>query len=391
MRPVPSARGTNSSGGIGPCCGCCQRSERLDADDARRSEVGLRLVVDLERAVGDRAPAARPPARGDACCAGCGRRRRSRRPVAVLLRVVHRDVGVLEERGHVGAVRRARPRSRCAARPRAACRSTMNGCWSAVCDARPRSPRPRSRCGSAGSSDDELVAAEPGDRAAAPAATCAMRAATCCSKRSPWWWPSVSLTSLNRLRSMSITATLHPPARLSRSASSVRATKRSRLPRPGERVVQRLVLLLRHLGAQPFDQPRVLDRGADVVRERREHLRVFVVERAHVAEPVVRGQRADDRAALEHGHGDQVDEVRLSAGTRVRTASCVVREMTTPCPVAMTRRRALGRARRAVGGHLQLAAAREPHDEPPARVARLPGTARARSLPLARARTLPAA
>jgi len=78
---------------------------------------------------------------------------------------------------------------------------------------------------------------------------------------------------------------------------------------PGERVVECLVLLLRDLAAQPFDQPGVLERGADVVGEGGEDLRVLVVEGAHIAEAVARREGADDGAALEDRNGDHIEDL----------------------------------------------------------------------------------
>ena len=44
----------NTSGLIGPSCGWCQRSQRFEAEDLAAREIGERLVVDFELAMGER-------------------------------------------------------------------------------------------------------------------------------------------------------------------------------------------------------------------------------------------------------------------------------------------------------------------------------------------------
>ena len=58
------------------------------------------------------------------------------------------------------------------------------------------------------------------------------RRANSCSRRSPTWWPSVSLTSLKRSRSSSRRPVGRPSRSVARTASSSRSCSRTRLARP---------------------------------------------------------------------------------------------------------------------------------------------------------------
>ena len=250
--PVPSASGTNSSGGIGPCCGCSQRSERLDAGEAARSRgrpsVGRRPRAGRRRS----RSAARRRARGGGCCAGCGRRRRSRcrrRPSPSRCTSRCRRAGAASTTSVPCAGAIAMP---IAALTASCTWSTTIGCCSAtwIRDAI------SSACESLRSWGRSTTNSSPPSRAIRPGSgsTMPIRCATSWRSRSPWWCPSVSLTSLNRLRSISITPTLHPPAAALAERVVGAGDEEVAVGETGERVVQRLVLLLRHLGAQPFDR-----------------------------------------------------------------------------------------------------------------------------------------
>ena len=105
ITPVFWASGMNSSGGTRPRTGWLQRTSTSTHVHLARAEVGLRLVVEHELALVDRATQLgehRQPARAvvvallrvDLAAAG------------LLLRHVHRDVGALEQRMDVVTVLR---------------------------------------------------------------------------------------------------------------------------------------------------------------------------------------------------------------------------------------------------------------------------------------------
>ena len=98
--------------------------------------------------------------------------------------------------------------------------------------------------------------------------------------------PSVSLISLNRSRSINMTAICGSDGRCRASTSARRCWNSTRFGETGQVVVQRLV-------AQAVDQPGVLQRDAGVRGDRLEQPPVLLVERAHVAEPVGDRQDAD--------------------------------------------------------------------------------------------------
>ncbi len=112
IRPVSSAMGMNVAGGTVPSCGMVPAQQRLDAVDAAGAQVELGLVVQRHLA--------------RARWRGAGRSRGVRRSsemaverfveelevvLALLLRVVHRGIGVLEQQVVVGAVGRVERRA----------------------------------------------------------------------------------------------------------------------------------------------------------------------------------------------------------------------------------------------------------------------------------------
>ena len=179
--------------------------QRLEAGEPAGTHVELGLVVQDELArVGQRG-------------AQLGDQRETQRAVVVehpvvdrqpevrLLGDVHGDVGVLQQRGEVGAVLRGDGDADAGLDVEA----------DPLEDERGRQLGPDTPAeglgvhgiGDVGEQDHELVAAETGD--AVPLAHDPATAAgpISCSSRSPWWWPSVSLISLKRSRSNSRSAT----------------------------------------------------------------------------------------------------------------------------------------------------------------------------------------
>ena len=69
------------------------------------------------------------------------------------------------------------------------------------------------------------------------------RSVTASRRRSPAWWPRLSLTTLKRSRSMNSTATPRPLRSMRSSALCRRFIRSRRLGRPGERVAQELLLV----------------------------------------------------------------------------------------------------------------------------------------------------
>ena len=108
--------------------------------------------------------------------------------------------------------------------------------------------------GDVGQQHGELVAAQAGDGVRGAQRRRAAARRPRCSSTSPWWWPSVSLTSLKRSRSMSITA--RPPLRPLGGAHALldAVAEQHAVRQPGERVVERLVLLGDRLAATAVDR-----------------------------------------------------------------------------------------------------------------------------------------
>ena len=204
--------------------------ERLDADHVSRRQVALRLVEHDELVV-RRAPAAGPPTRAS-------RPARSRPARRVQLATpLRRPSRRTSQHPRAAAAcrrpRRAPGRSRCRrsrrleldpgdrARPFRASRNFVarrHRALAAVCVA--------------AASDRELVAAEPshGVALADHAHQRGVRRAR--GAASPLWWPSVSLISLNRSRSISRTAVVSAVRRARAIACSRRSWKSSRFGRP---------------------------------------------------------------------------------------------------------------------------------------------------------------
>ena len=129
------------------------------------------------------------------------------------------------------------------------------------------------------------------------------RAPISCSSRSPLWWPSVSLTSLNRSRSRSTRATLRSGALRRQDRPGRAFVEEAAVRKAGQRVVQREVLVLGRLAAQ-------LGRGAGDDPEERE------VEQCQAAgEQQVEAQRV----VRDRGGDRLVRQVELErAGGRAR-------------------------------------------------------------------------
>ena len=124
IRPVSSATGMNSDGGIRPRSGCGQRSSASKPMISPVAEIDQRLVVDLELAV-RRAPCAGRSRAGGAPAPGRpSPARRSGSALAVGLGAVERHVGVLQQ--VVGDRRRRRARRRCR------CWRRSGPCWPSI-------------------------------------------------------------------------------------------------------------------------------------------------------------------------------------------------------------------------------------------------------------------
>ena len=105
--------------------------------------------------------------------------------------------------------------------------------------------------GDARQQQTELVAAEARDAVATRAARSRSLPPISWSRRSPLWCPSVSLTSLKRSRSRIISAT-PLPSRARRQDRLLRAVvEEAAIRQVGQRVVEREVLVLGRLAAQP--------------------------------------------------------------------------------------------------------------------------------------------
>ena len=167
----------------------------------------------------------------------------------------------------------------------------------------------------AGDQDGELVAAEAGDGPGRARRRSRGRRATSMSRRSPCWWPNVSLTCLNSSRSRIRTAAPgdaalgHGGQGGGEPALEVRPVGQA-----GERVVQRVV-------PQLADELAVAQRDAGVVGDGLEQERVVVLEGADVAEPVGDDERSDDAGRPVERHDDGVAHLVLrQPSTRLRAA-----------------------------------------------------------------------
>ena len=203
-----SASGMNSSGRQQAALGVLPAHQRLDADDRagreRRPSAGSGATSSpsLDRAaqLADAAPAARGlwsvalgvVDRDAGCGAPWPRTSRRRRCCSSVVDVV--------------AVRRGRARCRCWRSTSSVDAVDVERLLAAPSRSRSATATRRRRVGDARQQHGELVAAEPGDRVAVAQRRAAAAAPTCCSSRSPSWWPSVSLISLKRSRSISSTA-----------------------------------------------------------------------------------------------------------------------------------------------------------------------------------------
>ena len=220
-RPDSSASGMKPAGSTRPCSGSCQRSsasarahraagdvhDRLEVQRAaRRSCSARRSAVSISM----RRCARRCPSSG-----GEG----AEAVAAELLRVVHRGVGVLQQRLGIVAILRDRARGRgCRSRGSRGPRPGTGGApRRGSCARRGRAPRRRAgppapprtrrrRCARAGRSG---------------AARARMRRESSFSSTSPTRWPSVSFTSLKWSRSRNMTADAVP-----RRAARARARPR---------------------------------------------------------------------------------------------------------------------------------------------------------------------
>ena len=224
MRPVSSARRDELGRADDAVPGRSQRTSASTPSSRLRGDVEDRLVVDAELLALDARGAGRSRCAGARRRAGASPRRRARSGRG--RRSLARYIAASASRSSVSALcgpardrdadarrdedlaagadreRRARRRRRCARRRRTASAS---------------STRPRT-------SDDELVAAEAGDRVDAAHDVLQARAERD-EQPSPASWPSVSLTVLKPSRSSSRTAT--PARRAARGRRRARCGRRS--------------------------------------------------------------------------------------------------------------------------------------------------------------------
>ena len=145
-----------------------------------------------------------------------------------LLGRVHGDVGALEQRRR--RRRRARARGRCRCWPATSQRAARRSGSAAPARRRARRPTASARPPASPAPGSSTANSSPPSRATVPrrrSRRCS-RSADLAQQRSPMSWPSASLTSLNRSRSSSSTATGCPR----RAARRRAAWKRCRLGRP---------------------------------------------------------------------------------------------------------------------------------------------------------------
>ena len=205
MRSVSSATWMNSSGGIEPELGVVEAGERLDAEDAGRRDRDDRLEVHVDLVVVERGPQRRARAGGGARPARAGRRRRSRsgcRPAPW--------PGAWRRARRAAAPRRRRRRRSANAMPMLACSAGWRPFERRIGSAITRSSS-AARCATGSMPVTSLHITMNSSPAMRPTRSIA-RVAPCSrwaisvSTSSPLAWPSVSLTSLNRSRSMKSTA-----------------------------------------------------------------------------------------------------------------------------------------------------------------------------------------
>ena len=174
----------------------------------------------------------------------------------------------------------------------------------------------------AGHHEAELVAAQAGDEAPPPDDADSRRA-TSISSRSPVWWPRVSLTSLNRSRSMKNTPT-RASSPLPWQELLEPGHEQLAVGEAGERVVQGRELLLGRLRPQPVHEIADAQGDGGVAGERLEHLHVLGVERADLAEAVGDQQRARRAVVAGERRGDDVAPAPLGRArcAAARRAGC---------------------------------------------------------------------
>ena len=231
-----SASGMNSSGEHQPALRVVPAHQRLDAVDLVRSRARPWLVVDHELA------ARRSRARSSPTSASAVRRRSGRAPGrrprrgARLLGHVHRDVGAPQQGLDVVAVLGVERDADRWPRPRAVSPSSANGALERLRGCVRASATALGRVRRAGRRRSR-TRRRPGGRpcrvlAHEPSRSRARELAAAAGRRS--WWPSVSLISLNRSRSMSSTRDPGPPLGAASASASLDAARgsRSRFGRP---------------------------------------------------------------------------------------------------------------------------------------------------------------
>ena len=206
-RPAAGTRWARASRGSG----CCQRTSASTPVDPARGELDLGLeVAGRARRARSRRAAGRPAR----CARGCGGPPRGRRPrarsCASWTGTSRCPRGAAAPRGPTPCVRRDAPRRRWPARSCAGRRAGTGASSASRQPARRAARRRLVRAG--GQQHDELVAAEAAEQRAGAASPRRSRPANSLSSSSPAAWPSVSLSSLKRSRSISRSATGRPPA-----------------------------------------------------------------------------------------------------------------------------------------------------------------------------------
>ena len=222
-----------------PRTGCGQRASASTRAHPPGEHVELRLVVDLQTRSVERAAQLRADVELVAARAAMERAVRAM-GAAGLLGPVHRGVRVPDQGVHVApwsgqqAIPMLRTR-RAGSPPRRSGRRTppvtrpAAASASAGCPRRAAAPRTRRRrAGRATPAPDRSP------RSAGPISQ---------RSRSPTRWPSPSLISLKRSRSMTITPSAPPSRDRALIACSASTRKKARLGRPGQRVVEGVVVV----------------------------------------------------------------------------------------------------------------------------------------------------
>ena len=197
MSPGCSARGMKSSGPTRPGAGCCQRTSASTPVEPRRRAgrpwAGSRATSSPASIAAAQLAGEREPVGGVVVLLGGVDRDAPLR----LLRAVHRHVGVAQQLVGVVAVL-GEERDADAGADVERMPSTVNGASSAAHEPlgdRDAAAAPRAE------QDRELVAAEAGQRVLGAERAAQAGGRRRCSRRSPAWWPSVSLTALKSSRS----------------------------------------------------------------------------------------------------------------------------------------------------------------------------------------------